>query len=87
MPIMTFFLSLDGEFIDANHLTQLTNIPDNQGYSSHRDLKMTPLKKLFKNETVELLYSNTKNIEKNKHQIICEELGSLRWSHLHRPNF
>ncbi len=77
MPLMIYFVDFEATFIDGNHFTCLTNIPGNKGYYSDKDLKNTPLNKLFKKETVELFTHHNNNILTRKRLTVYEEL-SLR---------
>jgi hypothetical protein len=60
-PLMVYFVDFDASFINANHVTRLSNIPGNQGYSEH-DLKNTSFRSLFKKEAVDgFTFNNNKN--------------------------
>jgi DNA-binding CsgD family transcriptional regulator len=77
MPLIIYFVGFDATYVDANHFTRLTNIPDNQGYYSDRDLKGTPLSALFKKESVQIFNHHNNNLLSTKKWTIYEEQGSL----------
>ncbi|MBV8801706.1 MAG: helix-turn-helix transcriptional regulator [Gammaproteobacteria bacterium] len=77
MPLMIYFVGFDAKFIDANYFTCLTNIPGNQGYHSEKDLKGTPLSKLFKKESVKILNYHNNNLLVKKALTIYDEQSTL----------
>lgn len=62
MPFMAYFVRFDAHYVNANHFTRLTNIPDDQGYYSENDLKDTPFSTIFKNESVRSLNHQNRNV-------------------------
>lgn len=76
MPLIVYFVGFDATYVDANHFTRLTNIPDNQGYYSEMDLKGTPFSLLFQNETVQAFNIHNHHILQTKQLTIYEEEGS-----------
>jgi DNA-binding CsgD family transcriptional regulator len=72
MPLLVYFVDFEGVFVDANHHTCLSNIPDNHGYYSDKDLKKAPLKALFKKESAEKFYAQNNNLLDTKALTIYE---------------
>lgn len=78
MPLLVYFVDFEGVFVDANHLTCLSNIPGNQGYYSQNDLKQTPLTSLFKKESAEKLHAQNRQILEAQALTIYDEGSSSR---------
>src|SRR5438445_10813252 len=76
MPFITYFLSPDDTFIDANHLARVTNIPNNMGYYSDRDLKNLPLNSIFCQQTTKVLGNHNRQILISKRIAILEEAAN-----------
>lgn len=80
MPLLIYFVSHDANattYVDANHLTRITNIPGNQGYYSDVDLKGININKLLSKETVNKInYHNSELINNTKQMMIYEENGT-----------
>lgn len=72
MPFMVYFVRFDAHYVNANHFTRLTNIPDDQGYYSENDLKDTPFSTIFKNESVRSLNHQNRNVLHTKRLNIYE---------------
>ncbi len=72
MPFMAYFVRFDAHYVDANHFTRLTNIPNNQGYYSEKDLKDTPFSMIFKNETIRSFNHQNRNVLHTKRMNIYE---------------
>ena len=73
LPILSYFLSANDNFIHANHLTRITNIPGNIGYYSHHELKNAPLNSVFCRHTTKIIGKHTQQILNSKQMLILEE--------------
>src|SRR6476620_11162742 len=62
MPCMVYFVRFDAHYVDANHVTRLTNIPGNQGYYSEKDLQDRAFSTIFKNASIELYSYQNNNV-------------------------
>lgn len=75
MPFMAYFVRFDAHYVDANHFTRLTNIPDNQGYYSEKDLKDTAFSTIFTKETIRSLSHQNRNVFHTKRLKIYDSLA------------
>lgn len=69
---MVYFVRFDAHYVDANHVTRLTNIPGDQGYYSEKDLKNTAFSTIFKKETIQLYSHQNNNLLDTKRMNIYE---------------
>lgn len=76
MPLLVYFVTFDAAFVDANHLTHLTNIPGNQGYYSDMDLKGIPLSFLFQKNSADMMNKHNNLLQETKRLTIYEEYSS-----------
>ncbi len=82
MPLISYFVNSNDTFIDANHLTRVTNIPKNMGYYSDMDLKDTPFNAVFPKSVVEMLGHNNRQVLSNRKMTLFDEAG-LRLDDIH----
>ena len=82
MPLIIYFVNGDDTFIDANHLTRVTNIPNNEGYYSHTDLIDLPFNSIFCKKTTKMLGDHNRQVLSNNKATIFDEIG-FRIDELH----
>ncbi len=78
MPMLVYFVTTDERFVNANHSTCLANIPGNQGYYSHNELRGAKFINLFAKETVEAFKHNNNMVTHvAKQMVILDETANL----------
>lgn len=82
MPLIIYFVDSNERFIDANHLTRVTNIPRNVGYYSDRDLRDKLFNSCFSRAVVEMLGHNNRQVLNHRKMTIFDEAG-LRLDDIH----